>query len=336
MEILKRSWSPEHGARRVNGLGCPDGTAPADQPSILGYIRRPNKRDGRTATPGGLPGPARADRSPTMPELPEVETTRRGLAPHVVGRRIAAVSVYDPRLRWRVPHDLAGRLVGRVIEGLERRSKYLLFRLAGDTLLVHLGMTGSLRVFTHAPERRLHDHVDIVFRDGTRLRYHDPRRFGAMLWAPDPVLSHPLLRDLGPEPFDPAFDADYLWRMTRSRSAAIKLALMDNHLVVGVGNIYANESLFRAGIRPTARANKVSRPRLARLVTEVRAVLTEAIAKGGSTLRDYVDATGEPGYFQLDYFVYGREGEPCRNCGAPIRHRRLGGRASFYCPRCQR
>ena len=271
-----------------------------------------------------------------MPELPEVETTRRSVAPCVIGRRIAKLIVYDPRLRWPVPGDLPKRLEGRTVDGLTRRSKYLLFSVGAGSLLVHFGMTGSLRVYTHAPERRPHDHVDIVFGDGSRLRYHDPRRFGAMLWAPDPVLSHPLLRDLGPEPFDPAFDADYLWRMTRSRSAAIKLALMDNHLVVGVGNIYANESLFRAGIRPTMRAKKVSRPRLARLVTEVRTVLAEAIAKGGSTLRDYVDATGEPGYFQLDYFVYGREGEPCRNCGTPIRQRRLGGRASFYCPRCQR
>jgi formamidopyrimidine-DNA glycosylase len=197
-------------------------------------------------------------------------------------------------------------------------------------------MTGSLRIFTQPPERRPHDHVDIVFGDGSRLRYHDPRRFGAMLWAPDPALSHPLLRDLGPEPFDPVFDADYLWGATRSRSAAIKLALMDSHLVVGVGNIYANEALFRAGIRPTTPANRVSRARLARLADAVRAVLSEAIAKGGSTLRDYVDAAGEPGYFQLDYFVYGREGEPCRACGKAIRHLRLGARASFYCPACQR
>jgi formamidopyrimidine-DNA glycosylase len=271
-----------------------------------------------------------------MPELPEVETTRRSVAPCVIGHRIARLVVYDPRLRWPVPDDLPKRVEGRTVDDVSRRSKYLLFRIGGGSLLVHFGMTGSLRVHTRAPERRPHDHVDIVFTDGSRLRYHDPRRFGAMLWAPDPVLAHPLLRNLGPEPFDPAFDADYFWRMTRSRSAAIKLALMDNHLVVGVGNIYANESLFRAGIRPTTHANKVSRPRLGRLVAEVRAVLTEAIAKGGSTLRDYVDADGEPGYFQLDYFVYGREGSPCRICATPIRHRRLGARASFYCPRCQR
>lgn len=205
-----------------------------------------------------------------------------------------------------------------------------------DTLLVHLGMTGSLRVYRDAPARRAHDHVDLVLDDGTLLRYNDPRRFGAMLWVPAPADTHPLLARLGPEPFDAAFDAAYLWQALRSRTAAVKLALMDNGVVVGVGNIYANESLFRAGIRPTLAAHRVSRPRLARLVSEVRSVLTDAIAKGGSTLRDYVDARGEPGYFQLDYFVYGREGEPCRVCGTAIRHRRLGARASFYCPRCQR
>ncbi len=271
-----------------------------------------------------------------MPELPEVETTRRSVAPCVVGQRIAKLIVYDRRLRWPVPGDLAKRLEGRTVDAISRRSKYLLFRIGAGSLLVHLGMTGSLRVHASAPVRRPHDHVDIVFDNGTVLRYHDPRRFGAMLWAPDPALSHPLLRDFGPEPFDAAFDADHLWRATRSRTAAIKLALMDSHVVVGVGNIYANESLFRARIRPTLRANRVSRPKLARLVNEVRAVLAEAIAKGGSTLRDYVDAEGEPGYFQLDYFVYGREGQPCRACGNPIRHRRLGARASFYCPACQR
>jgi len=271
-----------------------------------------------------------------MPELPEVETTRSSVAPSVVGRRIAKLVVYDRRLRWPVPSDLPKRLEGKTVDALTRRSKYLLFRIGAGSLLVHFGMTGSLRVYSRAPARRPHDHVDIVFADGTLLRYHDPRRFGAMLWAPDPVLSHPLLRDLGPEPFDPAFDADYLWRATRSRSAAIKLALMDSHVVVGVGNIYANESLFRAGIRPTTRANKVSRQKLARLVGSVRAVLSEAIAKGGSTLRDYVDSNGEPGAFQLDYFVYGREGQSCRNCNTAIRQRRIGARASFYCPRCQR
>jgi len=271
-----------------------------------------------------------------MPELPEVETTRRGLVPLVVGRRIATIDVYDPRLRWPVPADLGARSAGRVIEGLDRRSKYLLFRLGHGTLLVHLGMTGSLRAFSQAPPRRRHDHVDIVLDNGVTLRYHDPRRFGAMLWLPESGTAHRLLARLGPEPFDAAFDASYLWQSTRRRGAAIKLALMDNHLVVGVGNIYANESLFRAGIRPSTPANRISRQRLGRLVGEVQATLADAIAKGGSTLRDYVDSAGEPGYFQLDYFVYGREGTPCRVCRTAIRMRRMGGRATSYCPRCQR
>ena len=243
-----------------------------------------------------------------MPELPEVETTRRGVLPHVAGRRVKALHLYDRRLRWPVPRQLPALLAGRTIDTVDRRSKYLLFRLGDDTLLVHLGMTGSLRVFTTPPPRRPHDHIDLVLDDGTTLRYHDPRRFGAMLWLPAGTGLHPLLSALGPEPFDPAFDAAYLHRETRRRTAAIKLALMDNHLVVGVGNIYANEALFRAGIRPTIAARRLTRPRLGRLVDVVRETLTEAIAKGGSTLRDYVDSQGEPGYFQLDYYVYGREG----------------------------
>jgi formamidopyrimidine-DNA glycosylase len=271
-----------------------------------------------------------------MPELPEVETTRRGLLPQVVGRRIADLAVYDPRLRWPVPGELRERLVGRAIEALDRRSKYLLFRLGEDTLLVHLGMTGSLRAYSRPPPRRPHDHADLVLDNGVTLRYHDPRRFGAILWISGPAERHPLLATLGPEPFDPAFDARYLWQATRRRTAAIKLALMDNHLVVGIGNIYANEALFRAGIRPTTPANRISQARAARLVGEIRATLSDAIAKGGSTLRDYVDSEGAPGYFQLEHFVYGRAGLPCRVCGGTIRSRRQGGRATMYCPACQR
>ncbi len=271
-----------------------------------------------------------------MPELPEVETTRRGIAPHVAGHKVADLRVYDRRLRWPVPSDLGRRITGRAVDRVDRRSKYLLFRVGPDTLLVHLGMTGSLRVHTRLPERRTHDHVDIAFEHGVTLRYHDPRRFGAMLWIAGPAERHPLLRDLGPEPLDAGFDADYLYRATRGRRAAIKLALMDNHLVVGVGNIYANEALFRAGIRPTTAAGRLSRPRLARLVEATRGVLEEAIAKGGSTLRDYVDAAGEPGYFQLTYHVYGRAGMPCRVCGTRLKLTRQGQRATHHCPRCQR
>ena len=271
-----------------------------------------------------------------MPELPEVETTRRGVAPHVVGRHIVRLTVYDPRLRWPVPPDLAKRVAGRTIDAIDRRSKYLLFRLGADTLLMHFGMTGSLRVYRDPPPRRPHDHVDIVLDDGTLLRYHDPRRFGAMLWLPASKATHALLSHLGPEPFDDAFDAAYLWKALRKKTTAIKLALMDSRVVVGVGNIYANEALFRAGIRPTTAANKVSRARIEKLVAAVRKVLDDAIRHGGSTLRDYVDAAGQAGGAQFRHFVYGREGKPCRVCSTPIKTRRQGGRATFYCPTCQR
>lgn len=270
-----------------------------------------------------------------MPELPEVETTRRGVAPHVERQKVTAVRIYDRRLRWPVPRDLSRRLVGRIVDRVDRRSKYLLFRLGTDTLIIHFGMSGSLRVFSRAPARRAHDHVDLEFGNGVVLRYHDPRRFGAMLWWPEAAGAHPLLAALGPEPLSPGFDADYLFAATRGRSAAIKIALMDNRVVVGTGNIYANEALFRAGIRPTRAANRVSRPRLTRLVAAVRETLAAAIAKGGSTLRDYVDSDGAPGYFQLDYNVYGRAGLPCRVCGRSIRSLRQGGRATYYCGSCQ-
>lgn len=271
-----------------------------------------------------------------MPELPEVETTRRGIAPHVTGRRVARIDVYDSRLRWPVPADLDARMRGRTIDRVDRRSKYLLFHAGESALLVHLGMTGTLRVFREPPPRRTHDHVDILLDDGTLLRYHDPRRFGAMLWLAASRDGHPLLDALGPEPFDPQFDAGYLWRTTRSRRAAIKLALMDNRVVTGVGNIYANEALFRAGIHPGASARRLSKPRLGRLVDAVREVLEAAIAKGGSTLRDFVGSDGASGYFQLDYFVYGRAGDRCRVCATTVRQARQGGRSSFFCPNCQR
>lgn len=271
-----------------------------------------------------------------MPELPEVETTRRGLSPIVVGRRVVATKIYDRRLRWPVPRALEKNLTGRTIGAVDRRSKYLLFRVGRETLLIHFGMTGSLRAFARVPPRTTHDHFDIILDSGVTLRYQDPRRFGALLWLPAPADAHPLLASLGPEPFDPACDARYLWNATRRRTAAIKLALMDNALVTGVGNIYANEALFRAGIRPTIPAHRISQPRFARLLDAVRETLDDAIAKGGSTLRNYVDSRGEPGYFQLDYFVYGREGLPCRVCRTAIKSIRQGGRATSYCPRCQR
>ena len=283
-----------------------------------------------------------------MPELPEVETTRRGIAPHAIGRTVTAVEVHDARLRWPVAANLPALLTGRTLVRLDRRSKYLLFRLeeqAGDqsdragTLLVHLGMTGSLRWYSdavEAPPRRRHDHVDIRFDNGSLLRYHDPRRFGAILWVDDPVNRHKLLAALGPEPFEQGFNAAALQSKLRTRSAAIKLALMDNHVVVGVGNIYANEALFHAGIHPARAANRISLGRLGVLVDAVRSTLSAAIAKGGSTLRDYVDSEGVPGYFQLNYQVYGRGGLSCRRCATTLKSIRQGGRATTYCPKCQK
>lgn len=275
-----------------------------------------------------------------MPELPEVEVTRRGLAPYVVGKDVQAVAVRDARLRWPVPRNLADCLTGRRVEQLDRRGKYLLWRFAQGTLISHLGMSGVWRVWPRsgAPPPQRHDHIDIVF---TRhlLRLTDPRRFGALLWHradAGPVEAHPLLAGLGLEPFDVRFAGALLHRETRPRSAAIKQVLLAGDIVVGVGNIYASEALFRAGIDPRTPAQRLSRPRCDRLAAAVREVLTEAIGAGGSTLRDFVSAAGDEGYFMLDAKVYERAGQPCRICAAPIRRIVQGQRATYYCPRCQR
>lgn len=276
-----------------------------------------------------------------MPELPEVEVTRRALAPHVEGRVIERVEVREPRLRWPVPADLALRLEGRRVEALERRGKYLLWRFAHGTLLSHLGMSGVWRVHPRGvalPSPGRHDHVDVWTADAC-LRLTDPRRFGALLWhAGDagPLERHPLLSALGIEPFDPAFDGDWLYRGTRGRPGAIKQALLAGDIVVGVGNIYASESLFRAGINPKVPARRLGPGRCARLAEAIRAVLAEAIAVGGSTLRDFVGADGAEGYFMLDARVYERAGQPCRTCGAPIARIVQGQRATYYCRVCQR
>jgi formamidopyrimidine-DNA glycosylase len=206
----------------------------------------------------------------------------------------------------------------------------------GGTLILHLGMSGSLRILPAAVLPDKHDHFDLVLEDGSLMRLRDPRRFGAVLWHRGDPLAHALLASLGPEPLDADFDAQYLYQATRGRSASIKQAIMDSHLVVGVGNIYANESLFRAGIRPQLAAGKLSLPRCIRLVDEIRSTLAEAITEGGSTLRDYVNSEGQPGYFQQNYWVYGRADKPCRRCGFPIKHTRQGQRSSYYCPHCQK
>jgi formamidopyrimidine-DNA glycosylase len=270
-----------------------------------------------------------------MPELPEVETTRRGIEPHIVGATIERLDVLDPRLRWPVPSDLPARAAGRRIAAVRRRAKYLLLDLSGLELIVHLGMSGSLRYLPENEPRKKHDHVDWVFAGGGILRFNDPRRFGCLLYATD-AGRHPLLRELGPEPLNPEFTSQYLRQVCNGRKASIKQVIMNAHVVVGVGNIYANEALFRAGIHPVRAAGRISEHRLALLVGAIRAVLSEAIEMGGTTLRDFVGGDGKPGYFKQSLNVYDRVGEPCKRCATPIRRRVDGQRATYYCPRCQR
>ncbi len=271
-----------------------------------------------------------------MPELPEVETTRRGIAPLLEGRRVRAVEVREPRLRWPVPPALARELPGQPIESVSRRAKFLLVRSPAGHLILHLGMSGSLRVVSNNVPPEKHDHLDVVMEDGRCLRLRDPRRFGAALWTTEDPLAHPLLRDLGPEPLQGGFNAETLYRLSRSRRVAVKSFIMNSHVVAGVGNIYASEALFLAGIHPTRPAGRISRARYERLVEAVRRVLEDAITAGGTTLRDFVDSDGNPGYFARKLRVYGREGEPCETCGAPVRSRVIGQRSTFFCIRCQR
>lgn len=270
-----------------------------------------------------------------MPELPEVETTRRGIEPWLKDRTITQVLVHNASLRWPVPDDIA-LLSGLPIDTISRRGKYLLLNNSRGTAIVHLGMSGSLRVCEGDVARRKHDHVEFLLDTGYRLRLHDPRRFGCVLWTGEPVTEHPLIASLGPEPLSDDFTADYLFEATRRRKVAIKNLIMDSHVVVGVGNIYASESLFMAGIRPTRAAQRVTRAEADRLTSTIREVLGDAIRQGGTTLRDFVNSEGNPGYFAQSLRVYGRTGEPCRQCGEPIKMKVIGQRASFYCPRCQK
>jgi len=274
-----------------------------------------------------------------MPELPEVETTRRGIAPLIEGRPLYQLVVREPRLRWPIATSLPEMLAGRTIRTCARRGKYLLLHFDHGVQLVHLGMSGSLRAVQADDAPRRHDHVDWVF-EHTVLRLHDPRRFGAVLWHPaaaGSVLAHPLLAHLGIEPFDARFDANWLHQGLRGRALSIKQALLAGDIVVGVGNIYASESLFRAGIHPATPARRVALPRCARLVTAIRATLSDALAAGGSTLRDYVGSNSEPGaYFDMHAAVYNRAGQACLTCGATIRRIVQNARATYYCPRCQR
>ena len=271
-----------------------------------------------------------------MPELPEVETTRRGLEPLLVGQRIRAVVVRDRRLRQPVPRRLPQLVAGATVRNLTRRGKYLLVDCGTGTLIVHLGMSGRLWVVQDGAQPAPHDHFDLVLENGTVVRLRDPRRFGLVLWQAGDALAHPLLASIGPEPLSAAFDGSALHAVTRRRSAPIKHVLMDSHVVAGVGNIYASEALFRAGIHPRAAAGRLSRARGALLAEKVRETLEVAITAGGSSLRDYVRSDGLAGNYQSQFLVYDRAGEPCRSCGTKIRGIRQGQRSTYYCPKCQK
>ncbi len=270
-----------------------------------------------------------------MPELPEVETTCRGIAPHIVGKRIVAVTIRQPQLRWPIPMRLPELLEGMNFNTITRRAKYLLLQTGTGTLIIHLGMSGSLRIVNREQQTSKHDHLDIVFNDGRALRFNDPRRFGAVLWTSSPVNEHFLLHRLGPEPLTEDFNGDYLYAAARGRKTTVKALIMDSHIVVGVGNIYASESLFMAGILPSRQAGRISLRRYQSLVGSIKNVLQRSIDQGGTTLRDFVNEQGKPGYFQQSLSVYGRAGEPCRHCLSPIKQIKIAQRATYFCRNCQ-
>lgn len=271
-----------------------------------------------------------------MPELPEVETTLRGIEPHVLKQKITHVTVRQHGLRWPIPAHLANTLKNQTILRAERRAKYLLLETATGTLIVHLGMSGSLRILTHPQPAGKHDHLDIEFANHKTLRYTDPRRFGAVLWTTEDPMQHALLKDLGPEPLSKNFSGNYLWKRAQGRKIPVKSFLMDNKVVVGVGNIYAAESLFAAKINPKTPAENISAERYATLVEAVKTILRKAIKHGGTTLKDFVDSDGKPGYFSLQLKVYGREGLPCVVCGTKLKAIKQGQRTTVYCEKCQK
>ena len=269
-----------------------------------------------------------------MPELPEVETTRRGISPHVLGRKVQKVVVRESRLRWPVPEQLEQALSGSRITSVNRRAKYLLVETDSGILMVHLGMYGSLRIMPAGTPPLFHDHIDVVLDDGNCLRYHDPRRFGSFHWLDSPA--HPLLDHLGPEPLSTAFSGAYLYERSRRRQLSVKQFVMDGKVVVGVGNIYANEALFMAGIHPARAAGRVALKRYEALAETIKTVLRDAIEQGGTTLRDFVGGDGSPGYFAQQLRVYGRQGQPCRACNSALKEIRQSGRSTVFCPGCQR
>jgi len=271
-----------------------------------------------------------------MPELPEVETVRRGISPLLTGKTIVSVTSRIVGLRWPLPADLDALLTGKTVRAVTRRAKYLLLDCGDGTLILHLGMTGHLRVIDKNIPPGKHDHIDVVFEDGRTLRFNDSRRFGALLWTVDDPQHHPLLANLGPEPLDPSLTGDYLYQRARNRKIAVKSFIMDQKIVVGVGNIYASEALFRAGIHPSREAGRISLQRYQRLAASIREVLEKSIEVGGTTIRNFSNSEGKPGYFALQLQMYGKEGEPCPGCGRPIRQSRIGQRSTYFCRYCQR
>lgn len=271
-----------------------------------------------------------------MPELPEVETTRRGIEPHILHKTIERVIIRESRLRWPINRQLNRILQGSQFRAIDRRGKYILLSTQAGTLILHLGMSGSLRIVDHNSPHDKHDHVDIVFSNGKCLRFHDPRKFGAILWTREDPGQHKLLSTLGPEPLAKDFSADYLFTRSRGRKTAIKNLIMDSHIVVGIGNIYACEALFLAGIRPGTASGRLSRRQCQVLVEAIRQVLQQAIGAGGTTLRDFTNSEGKPGYFKQRLHVYGRENQPCSQCAQLVKRRLQAGRSTFYCPVCQR
>lgn len=271
-----------------------------------------------------------------MPELPEVETTRRGILAHAQNRLITAVTVRNRHLRWPVPARLHANLSNARIIAIQRRGKYLIFETDRGFMLVHLGMSGSLRIDMAGRSPKKHDHVEWALDNGSLLRLHDPRRFGSVHWIKDSPSDHPLLRDLGPEPLSAEFDGAYLHRLSRRRKCAVKYFIMNSKIVVGIGNIYANEALFLSGISPGRAANRVSAAQFEQLTSAIKTVLQDAIREGGTTLRDFVNPEGNPGYFRLQLCVYDKAGKPCGRCGHVIKHKVMGQRSSYYCPHCQK
>ncbi len=270
-----------------------------------------------------------------MPELPEVETTRRGIAPHVVKQTVLEVIIRQSQLRWPVSPELATELPGHSILSVARRGKYLIINTGKACFIVHLGMSGSMRIVTTGTLAGKHDHVDIVFNHNKTLRYTDPRRFGCILWCASDPGQHPLLKHLGPEPLTDDFNLAYLRERAKGRKMPVKAFIMDSNVVVGVGNIYANEALFMSGIDPRRAAGRIAAPRYTQLVGNIKHVLAGAIAMGGTTLRDFVGGTGQPGYFKQSLQVYGRKGLPCFSCHSALREIRIGQRSTVYCPQCQ-